>query len=61
MAKAPLPSARRACTFRGVWGHSPSENFLNLDAQRCHLVQCERILSVKIVFHLHNSIYHNFQ
>ena len=20
-----LPSAHRACTFRGVWGHSPSE------------------------------------
>ena len=22
-----LPSARRACTSRGVWGHSPSEIF----------------------------------
>ena len=52
-----LPSARRARTFRGVWGHSPLEIFWNLDTQRCHLVQSGRILSVKIVFHLHNSIF----
>ena len=56
-----LPSARRARTLRGVWGHSPSEIFRHLDAQRCHLVHSGRILSVKIVFHLHNSIYHHFQ
>ena len=56
-----LPSAHRACTYRGVWGHSPSEIFWNLDSQRCHLVRSGRILSVKIVFHLHNSIYHHFQ
>ena len=55
-----LPSARKARTFRGVWGHSPSEIFWNLDAQRCHLVQSGRILSIKIVFHLHSSIYHHF-
>ena len=56
-----LPSAHRACTFRGFWGHSPSEIFWNLDAQKCHLVESGRILSVKIVIHLHNSIYHHFQ
>ena len=28
---------------------------------KCHLVEPGRILSVKIVLHLHNSIYHHFQ
>ena len=29
-----LPSAHRACTFRGVWGHSSSEIFLKFGCSK---------------------------
>ena len=61
VVKAPYWEPVGRAPLRGVWGHSPSEIFWNLDTQRCHLMQSEGIWSVKIIFHLHDFIYRHFQ
>ena len=60
MAKAPYRVTVGGAPLVGSGG-IPPKNFLKFGCSKCHLVQSGGIVSVKIVFHLHNFIYHHFQ